>query len=134
MKKYFSMIPIINLIMIVTLLIIFCIISIAIIPLLLLWIYGGIAIVSIIVACLENINEIRNMKEVLLKIFINFLLTLLVYSIGIIFLYQKTDISAFFLITLKLALESILAYGITLVIKYKEIKNNETDKKLNSEK
>lgn len=67
MKKYFSMIPIINLIMIVTLLIIFCIISIAIIPLLLLWIYGGIAIVSIIVACLENINEIRNMKEVLLK-------------------------------------------------------------------
>ncbi len=134
MKKYFSMIPIINLIMIVTLLIIFCIISIAIIPLLLLWIYGGIAIVSIIVACLENINEIRNMKEVLLKIFINFLLTLLVYSIGIIFLYQKTDISAFFLITLKLTLESILAYGITLVIKYKKIKNNETDKKLNSEK
>lgn len=67
MKKYFSMIPIINLIMIVTLLIIFCIISIAIIPLLLLCIYGGIAIVSIIVACLENINEIRNMKEVLLK-------------------------------------------------------------------
>ena len=67
MKKYFSMIPIINLIMIVTLLIIFCIISIAIIPLLLLWIYGGIAIVSIIVACLENINEIRNMKEVLQK-------------------------------------------------------------------
>ena len=134
MKKYFSMIPIINLIMIVTLLIIFCIISIAITPLLLLWIYGGIAIVSIIVACLENINEIRNMKEVLLKIFINFLLTLLVYSIGIIFLYQKTDISAFFLITLKLTLESILAYGITLVIKYKKIKNNETDKKLNSEK
>lgn len=134
MKKYFSMIPIINLIMIVTLLIIFCIISIAIIPLLLLLIYGGIAIVSIIVACLENINEIRNMKEVLLKIFINFLLTLLVYSIGIIFLYQKTDISAFFLITLKLTLESILAYGITLVIKYKKIKNNETDKKLNSEK
>lgn len=134
MKKYFSMIPIINLIMIVTLLIIFCIISIAIIPLLLLWIYGGIAIVSIIVACLENINEIRNMKEVLLKIFINFLLTLLVYSIGIIFLYQKTDISAFFLITLKLTLESILAYGITLVIKYKKVKNNETDKKLNSEK
>ena len=134
MKKYFSMIPIINLIMIVTLLIIFCIISIAIIPLLLLWIYGGIAIVSIIVACLENINEIRNMKEVLLKIFINFLLTLLVYSIGIIFLYQKTDISAFFLITLKLTLKSILAYGITLVIKYKKIKNNETDKKLNSEK
>lgn len=120
--------------MIVTLLIIFCIISIAITPLLLLWIYGGIAIVSIIVACLENINEIRNMKEVLLKIFINFLLTLLVYSIGIIFLYQKTDISAFFLITLKLTLESILAYGITLVIKYKKIKNNETDKKLNSEK
>lgn len=134
MKKYFSMIPIINLIMIVTLLIIFCIISIAIIPLLLLWIYGGIAIVSIIVACLENINEIRNMKEVLLKIFINFLLTLLVYSIGFIFLYQKTDISAFFLTTIKLSLECILAYGITLIIKYRKIKNNEADKKLNSEK
>lgn len=121
MKKYFSMVPIINLIMIIMLFIIFCVISIAIIPLVLIWIYGGIAIVSVIVARLENINNIRNLKEVILKIFINFLLTLLFYNIGFLFLFGTADISAVFLTTLKLTLESILAYGITLIIKYRKL-------------
>lgn len=121
MKKYFSLLSIINLTMLVILLVIFYIIGIAIIPLVILWIYGGIAIVSIFVARLENINNIRNMKEVILKIFINFLLTLLVYNIGFLFLYVTADISAVFLTALKLTLESILAYGITLIIKYRKI-------------
>jgi hypothetical protein len=125
MKKYFSMVPIINLIMIIMLFIIFCVISIAIIPLVLLWIYGGIAIVSVIVARLENINNIRNLKEVILKIFINFLLTLLVYNIGLMFIFRTADISRVFLTVLILTLESILAYGITLIIKYSKIKNKE---------
>ena len=121
MKKYFSMLSIINLTMLVILLVIFYIIGIAIIPLVLLWIYGGIAIAGIFVARLENINNIRNMKEVILKIFINFLLTLLFYNIGFLFLFGTADISAVFLTTLKLTLESILAYGITLIIKYRKL-------------
>lgn len=121
MKKYFSLLSIINLTMLVILLVIFYIIGIAIIPLVILLIYGGIAIVSIFVARLENINNIRNTKEVILKIFINFLLTLLVYNIGFLFLFGTADISAVFLTALKLTLESILAYGITLIIKYRKI-------------
>ena len=50
---------------------------------------------------------------------------LLVYTIGFMFLIRTIDISEVFNTALKLTIESILAYGITLIIKYSKIKNNE---------
>lgn len=67
MKKYFSILPIINLIMIIIFLIVMNIIGIAIIPLLIIFIYGGIAIVGIFVALLEKNNNIKNIKQIIFK-------------------------------------------------------------------
>ena len=67
MKKYFSILPIINLIMIIIFLIVMNIIGIAIIPLLIIFIYGDIAIVGIFVALLEKNNNIKNIKQIIFK-------------------------------------------------------------------
>lgn len=123
MKKYFSMLPIYNLIISLIVIIVFNIIGIAVIPLIAIMIYGGITILGIIVATFENIKDIKNIKQIILKIFINFLITLLVYTIVLVVLFEINDYLQSIIIALQLTLETVVAYGIILIIKYKKMIN-----------
>lgn len=128
MKKYFSILPIINLIMIIIFLIVMNIIGIAIIPLLIIFIYGGIAIVGIFVALLEKNNNIKNIKQIIFKICINFLLTLLIYYLGLLVIFKFNSLLNTFIAAIKLTLESVLAYGITLINKFRKRTDNKDEK------
>ena len=128
MKKYFSILPIINLIMIIIFLIVMNIIGIAIIPLLIIFIYGGIAIVGIFVALLEKNNNIKNIKQKIFKICINFLLTLLIYYLGLLVIFKFNSLLNTFIAAIKLTLESVLAYGITLINKFRKRTDNKDEK------
>ena len=128
MKKYFSILPIINLIMIIIFLIVMNIIGIAIIPLLIIFIYGGIAIVGIFVALLEKNNNIKNIKQIIFKICISFLLTLLIYYLGLLVIFKFNSLLNTFIAAIKLTLESVLAYGITLINKFRKRTDNKDEK------
>ena len=128
MKKYFSILPIINLIMIIIFLIVMNIIGIAIIPLLIIFIYGGIAIVGIFVALLEKNNNIKNIKQIIFKICINFLLTLLIYYLGLLVIFKFNSLLNTFIAAIKLTIESVLAYGITLINKFRKRTDNKDEK------
>lgn len=67
MKKFFSLLPIYNFLTLIILWLLFNIIGIAIIPLVLIAIFGGIAIIGLLTAKFENISNLKNLKIIIFK-------------------------------------------------------------------
>lgn len=121
MKKYFSKIVVYNFVILLILYILFKFISITIIPLVAITFFGGIAVLGILTAKFENISMLKNLKSVLIKILLNYLFMVIVYNIMLLLIFHFTDIIRIFTISIIFSLETILPYGITLILKYKQI-------------
>lgn len=119
MKKYFSLLPIFNFLILIVLWILFNIIGIAIIPLVLIAIFGGIAVIGLLTAKFENISNINNLKIIIYKIALNYIMIALIYNVMLSFILHFSNLSRIFVISNILAIESILPFGITLILKFK---------------